>query len=263
MTKFRRNQIKSCAGFLLCLIAFGIGGQEILSRGVLGSPEKPTYWADLIKILIGSFCGAGLAFLSNSIYQASQKTTKNKAAGNLALATIGGQINDFLVLRKGFRETQKEILNAVPNAPRWLQGKPLHFHFGENLTFDFESLSFLFEEGGAHTFTLLRLAEQRYFDVSKILGMYSEAMNEMQIKLAAKGVQSEADFSIAEIENAMGPQLVSKISSFFDALEHRFENDLKDYEQAFVDLQKVLMDTFGRKGVVNIKLPPETQSTIA
>lgn len=215
-------------------------------------------WPEFFKIVLTTFIGTGLAFLSNSLYQNQKKASDNKIAGNLALVTLRDQINDFLVLRKSFGETKRLVLDQSRNAPKWLQGKPLHFYFSDRFKFDFASISFLLGRNRASVFDLLKLAEQRYYDIEKLAGTYSNAVEAMQGKLAELGLQNGQAFVTEVAAAAVGPDLVGKITTLFDALEHRFRNDLVDYEKAFTELRAAMLDEFGAKGVIDIVLPSQT-----
>ncbi len=230
-----------------------------MSLKELPSSPAPTQpgWPEFFRLVLTTFIGAGLAFLSNSLYQNQKETRDNKIAGNLALVTLRDQINDFWVLRKGFGETKDQVLAQSPNAPKWLQGKPIHFYFSDRFKFDFASISFLLGQERASVFALLKLAEQRYYDIEKLVGTYSDAVEAMQGKLAEHGLRDGRAFVMEEAAAAVGPDLVGKITTLFDALEHRFRNDLVDYEKAFTGLRAAMLDEFGAKGVIGIILPSQ------
>ena len=174
--------------------------------------------------------------------------------------TLRDQINDFLVLRKNFGETKHQVLAQSKNVPKWLQGRPLHFYFSDRLKFDFSAISFLLGRERAGVFELLKLAEQRYYDVEKLAGTYSDAVEAMQGKLAELGLKDGQDFILEEAASAVGRDLIGKITTLFDALELRFHDDLVDYEKAFSELRAAMIDEFGAKGVIDIVLLPQTSS---
>src|SRR4051812_11265051 len=55
---------------------------------------------DIAKTLVGVFIGAGLAFATNEMVQRRSRARDDKAAGNVALATIGRAYSDFLRVRQ-------------------------------------------------------------------------------------------------------------------------------------------------------------------
>ena len=57
-------------------------------------------------------------------------------------------------------------------------------------------------------------------------------------------------FVIGEVEEAIGHDLVGKVTSLIDALELRFSEDQKDYETTGKELGKAMVSSFGKKGVV-------------
>jgi hypothetical protein len=203
--------------------------------------------------MIGSFTGAGLAFASNIFFQQKDRNRRNKASGNLALSIIARQYNDFLILRKGFQAERDRVAKGSQNAPPWLQARPMHFYFNEGLKFNYESLTFLFENKTGELFSLLALVEQRYYDLATLEQSFTEAAVLLQEKLAAAGVREGQAFSLGPIEEAVGHDLLGKILSFLEALEKRFKEDEDDYQKAFTQLRNVMIDEFGENGIVMLE----------
>jgi hypothetical protein len=166
-------------------------------------------------------------------------------------------MSDFDTFSKGYAEVKAKVMADVPGAPPWLQAHPMHFYFGENLKFDYEALAFLFQEGGAANFGYLHLAEQRYHDLASIVKIHSEAVADVQKRLAEAGLTSKSEFLITDAAKAAGPELVAKVSSLFESLEHRFKSDRRDYERAFSEMQKTMRQIFGKKGVLSFESKSE------
>jgi len=59
--------------------------------------------ASWLKLVLGPFIGAGLAFLSARQLDAGRRHRERVAAANLALFALKQQYDDFLLYRKGFR----------------------------------------------------------------------------------------------------------------------------------------------------------------
>ncbi len=208
------------------------------------------FWLDMTKTLVGSFVGASLAFGSNLWFQNKERKRKYKAAGNLALATVVRQWNDFLVVRKGFMQTRQAIIEQNANAPIYLHAKPTHFYFSESLKFDYASLAFLFEHGRAELFTTLAIAEQRYYDLASVIKLYTAAAEIMQSKLASTDLSSNKEFSFADVESAIGPDLLYKLQDTVSGLFQRFEEDESSYITAISELRSAMVKVFGDSGII-------------
>jgi hypothetical protein len=209
------------------------------------------FWPDLTKTLVGSFVGASLAFASNLWFQNRERKREYKAAGNLALATAIRQWNDFLVVRKGFVQTRQALIEQNPNVPIYLQAKPTHFYFSENLKFDYASLAFLFEHGRAELFTTLAMAEQRYYDLASVIGLYTVAAENMQSKLAVKDFSGDKQYSLKDFESAIGPDLLHKLQDTVSGLFQRFDEDESSYTTAISELRSAMVKVFGDKGIIS------------
>ncbi|WP_194713884.1 hypothetical protein [Noviherbaspirillum soli] len=212
-------------------------------------PEN--FWPDLTKTLVGSFVGASLAFSSNLWFHHKDRKRKHKAAGNLALATAIRQWNDFLVIRKGFMQTKQAITEQNASVPIYLQAKPTHYYFSENLKFDYASLAFLFEHGRAELFTTLALAEQRYYDLASVIKLYTAAAETMQSRLASTDFSSDKEYNLSDVEFAIGPDLLCKLQDTVSGLFQRFDEDESSYTSAITDLRSAMVQVFGDKGIVS------------
>jgi len=130
----------------------------------------------------------------------------------------------------------------------------MHFYFSQSLKFNYDSLTFLFNTEEGALFSTLAIVEQRYYDLASLVTTFNGAAESLQEKLVAAGVKNGHDFVIGEVEEAIGHDLVGKVTSLIDALELRFSEDQKDYETTGKELGKAMVSSFGKKGVVKLEV---------
>lgn len=214
-----------------------------------------TFAVDVAKSLIGSFIGAGLAFALALWRDHILRLRDRRAAGNLAIATIARQYSDFLQVRTSINEHRQMVLQANPNVsvPPWMQMKPMHFLSSDNLKFNLESLTFLFEYKSATILERLINAELQYHDLAKLIHIHSETAEQMQQKLAAAGAPLNGEASIANLETVVGTALVAKLNSFVPAIFIHLERDEQKYLDAVSELRSLLVKIFGPKGIADVQ----------
>jgi hypothetical protein len=198
---------------------------------------------DIAKPLIGSFAGAGLAFLSNNWFQKKERHRRNKAAGYLALSVLERQYNDFLLVRKGFNEEKKRISEQIPNAPKWLI-RPVHYYFSDSLKFNYDSLTFLFDLEASDLFSKLSITEHHYYDLTKLTNSFNNAAEKCQEKMAVANIQEEQSVVLKSMESVIGNDLLGKTVSFLEGIDRRFDEDEKHYQDCIEKLKNLLASYF-------------------
>src|SRR5438270_6059908 len=81
------------------------------------------FFADILKTLIGSLVGAGLAFRYALRRDEAARLRDQRAAGNLALAILARQLSDFTVTKAGIVQHRASVLEVQPMSPLWMQLK--------------------------------------------------------------------------------------------------------------------------------------------
>lgn len=208
---------------------------------------------DIAKPLIGSFAGAGLAFLSNNWFQNKERQRRNKAAGYLALSVLTRQYNDFLLLRKGFYEEKQRVLKQLPAAPKWLQARPIHYYFSDGLKFNYESLTFLFESETGDLFSKLALVEQYHHDLAALTKSFNSYAEKLQEKMAAANIQDGQEFSLKLAESAIGHDLLGKTVTLLEGIDQHFQQDEHDYQDVIKNLQDIMLIRFKSKTAVEVR----------
>lgn len=228
---------------------------------ILHQPEPELHWLDITKTIIGSFAGATFAFMFAFWMHNRQRRRENKAAGNLAMATLARQLNDFIIYKRGIRESHQEMLKAHPKAPPWLQLKPIHYTFSGPLKFDIESLAFLFEKGNPAFLADIMIAEARYHDLLSSSEKLNLTLDEAQNKLAAGGLAANGVRRLNELEEILGPALVAKANAFVEGMLRTVAEDQDIYVKATKALRAKLIEYFGEgeTGIIMGQLPPEAE----
>jgi len=219
---------------------------------------------DIGKAIIGSFAGATFAFIFALRMYNRQLRRENKAAGNLAMATLRRQYNDFMVYGRGVKKTYDDMFRVEPHAPLWLLLKPHHYTFSGPLRFDIKSLTFLFEKGDVKFLQDLLLAEARYHDLMSSADKLNQTLDEAQQVLAAAGIGAQGAHRIGELENIVGPALVGRANSFVESMLRTVEEDKGVYSEATESLRAKLVEYFGadEKGILLAQAPGQPEAGV-
>jgi hypothetical protein len=232
-------------------IAQSIGAVYMYLAGTL----SPVFVSDVVKTLLGSFAGAGLAFFF--ALQKDQRSTlrEHKAAGNMATLTLGRLGNDFLQVRTYLVEYQRYINKQQPNSPLWMQLKAMHFNFAA-VRFDLPSLVYLMEQkGGAEVVEQLITVEMKCHDFFRQLEEHQAANYELQKKLSDSGLDPYVGAPIREINKAAGFALIAKVESFVKGINDHLQYTEPAIRQAAVALPQLMVRTFRDKGTIKLELP--------
>lgn len=198
---------------------------------------------DMVKLFVGSFAGAGFAFLVARLNDARKLRRENVAAGNLALLTLRDQINDYLDFRKRFRH---DVANPArgPAAPVYMLVQPTFQAYAES-AIDFPALSFLMERR-KHIPKLnsLVFSAKLYRNLVKLDGLRNETVLELQGKLAEVEYTNPAR-TVKDIKRIVGPLLIANATSAIVGLALHARDDEKVYRQAVSELREALIDTLG------------------
>ncbi len=221
----------------------------------VASKLTPTFVSDVVKTLIGSFVGAGLAF-----YFALRKDDRNtvrdhKAAGNMATLTLAQLANDFLQARTYLVEYQNYFDSLQPHSPLWMKVKALHFTFAD-VKFDLPSLVFLLEhEDGAAVIEKLITAQMKCHDFFKQLEAHREANWELQVKLSDSDIDPSKGAPIEQLNKVGGFALVAKVESFVGGINDHLQHTEPALRAAAVAMPALMVRIFGDKGTIKVELP--------
>jgi hypothetical protein len=179
----------------------------------------------LLTSITGTFVGAGLAFMAHRSHERNKLDRENIAAGRVALLTMSGWINDFVVYRAGVIGTFARKNNGNPMLPPWHFAHPHAYHFDDSLKIDFKALAFLYEgKSYPEMYGRTRLAETAYFDLkARNSDMLATALALQQ--LMAKHFGSAPVHDLREVEQEAGPELIARASDQTVAIVARLGAD--------------------------------------
>jgi hypothetical protein len=218
------------------------------------------FLADVFTIFIGSFLGAGLAIFFATRKQDTIRRRDQKAAGNLAIATLARLANDFALARAVILNYRELILREQPRLPLWMHIKPAHFSHATALRFDLPSLIFLFEyEGGSHLVQKLITAESAYHEFFGQLRAYSGIAEAIREKFSTAEVNPMDDARVRELADAAGPANVARAEELTHAILAHVERSERVFRELSVSLPGLLSRKFGKKGIGTIEIPTYTQ----
>jgi hypothetical protein len=220
--------------------------------------HRDTGDARLFTTLLGSFLGAGLAFLSNHVLQRRKQVAEESAATALALFTIKAQLDEFTMYRRVMRRDLHRAARMLPNAPDWILPRPIGFEFSESNAFDFKSLSFLLASRNKETLEIGRLAfsrlqalEKTYEDMRRRHADLHESAKELQQAISKAHQARENDEVLySEMEGLLGVELVSRTASQLRAVCVRLEFDELRYINTHGLLNRLVGKIFGAKAML-------------
>jgi len=204
------------------------------------------FWLDVAKTFFGALLGAGLAFASNLYIQWRIRRDERVRAGNVALAILVGQLNDFLSVRKALLAQRERALKQQPNCPLWLQFLPIRYVFGES-QLDVNSLAFLFDATSAAAMQKLLHVQNLHRTLRQIVADHSDVRKLIQERSAELGIKDPILQS--DLEGKIGPHLIARANSAGKILLEMFETDETEYEAAFSMLRAGLIRKLGKRFV--------------
>jgi hypothetical protein len=227
---------------------------------LISSSLPPGYLAEITKIAIGSFVGAGLAILLAWLRHNALRRRERKAAGNLAIATLDRLANDFALARAVILNYREFILREQPRLPPWMHIKPAHFSHASMLHFDRSSLAFLLDgERGVQMMKTLIAAESAYHDFFGLLRDYVAVAEAIREKLALAGLDPMDAAQARDFTDVAGPAVVAKAERLAHAILAHVERSETAFREAAIALPAVLGSRLGKKGVARIEVPTYSQ----
>jgi hypothetical protein len=216
-------------------------------------PGTKNDWLEIFRTLIGAFAGAGAAFGANAWLQSHARRREEKASGNYAMATLTRQFNGFLQIRLTSYGEIEHAREHYAGAPAWLFVRPVFHRLRDDLHFDFQSLTFLFDRSiDLEAFTSLHEAEQAYMGLIATLDRFNEAAVIRQRKMEELGMEPGSPTTVPELAEKLGPQLVGELGSLHGALVGMCEEGESKYLRASKLLHAALVARFGDSGLIRI-----------
>ena len=195
---------------------------------------------EIIKQIIATATGAGLAFWSNHILEMRRQDRKDLTAGNTALLILGRQYGDFLIAKKAILEEAE----SFKSFPSWLRLQPTMFEFNNSLRFDIEALSFLVNTESDVLNAIVDI-ENEYLETGKMLFEHSKAADERHKVIAEAGLANSEMADLQKLEAAVSDELKGKLKSLYEALvERRLKLHEDKYRRAGEDLRVALCKKF-------------------
>lgn len=235
---------------------------EQIHQGALGflAHIPPGYVQDIVKIAIGAFIGAGLALLIVSLRRNAARRREQRAAGNLAIATLDRIANDFALARAVILDYREFILREQPRLPHWMHVKPAHFSHGATLRLELPSLAFVLdEERGVRMIRTLIAAEAVYHDFFGLLRDYAAVAEVIREKLTLAGIDPMDAGRAREFAEAAGPAALARAERLSHAILAHVERSESAFREAAVALPAVLGTRLGKRGIARIEVPTYSQ----
>jgi len=160
-----------------------------------------------IMTLLAVFLGAMIAFALQVYTQKRQEKAAALMSTHRILFFLLQQVNTIALIKRDF------IIPHISNPVRFLSIPAVHEFDPTKELFDINTLSYLLESTESRSFLYnLYLAQENYIEALKAFNTRSLIhRNEVQPMLAKAGLVSGHEYSLTEIENALGPFTYSSI----------------------------------------------------
>ncbi|MFM0619782.1 hypothetical protein PQR37_37625 [Paraburkholderia nemoris] len=202
--------------------------------------QKDTPMA-IFSTLVGSFAGAGLAFVSNRYADHVERKRANLAAGNMAISILSRQYGDFVI----FRANLQAEATAKNKYPDWLQFSPSFLSFSEWLVIDMKSLTFLLQYGEHDLFAKLLDVQARYDDLRRLMAINNDACVARDDMIMKAGLADADPFADQHrFEAAVDVTLKAKLTGLNTALRQRAKNELVNYQTTGQMLWDLMLSSY-------------------
>jgi hypothetical protein len=193
---------------------------------------------DALRLVLGTFFGAGLAFLASQYLDSKRRRLENIAAGNMALITVVRQLREFRQFREQFFSDVNSPIRQS-NTPLYLMVRPSLQVYLDN-EIDVSSLVFLLQKKGASdAINAMENANLTYASLVKADTFRNETIVSLQERLADAQAAGTVT-SDAEIRKAIGPFLTATAEGVITILAHHATQDEAIYQTAFIEVRKRL-----------------------
>lgn len=160
-----------------------------------------TSYVPALATLVAAFYGAKYAFQFQKDKAKEDERRLNVVNGNSVIFTMMRMITTL-------RNVQKQIIEPARSHPaRFLQMRPTQY-LGDDIKLNIESLYFLLETDERNILGEVVIEEQRYLSAVQSINERSRIhREEVQPVLERAGVIEGGDYSLRQIENALGGRL--------------------------------------------------------
>lgn len=160
-----------------------------------------TSYVPALATLVAAFYGAKYAFQFQKDKAKEDERRLNVVNGNSVIFTMMRMITTL-------RNVQKQIIEPARSQPaRFLQMRPTQY-LGDDIKLNIESLYFLLETDERNILGEVVIEEQRYLSAVQSINERSRIhREEVQPVLERAGVIEGGDYSLRQIENALGERL--------------------------------------------------------
>ena len=213
------------------------------------------FWFDVLKALVGTAVGAGLAFASNFLILHLQRQQDRYAAAVTAMELLRTQVEDYLNFREEFLHElgERRQPGESDGVPEWAVARPTAFYFFDSLTFDYPSLAFLLNHGNHDALARLRCAERRYHELANLSREYNSVAQRKHERMPARFRPGEPN--VADLESVTGPEIVGRLESMISAIRRHLESDEMDYLAAKTVLRDTTAEAFPKRPKLSLKQP--------
>ena len=202
------------AASVLLLLTFGIHMSTGLFQGIWKSIKSVSADAVMnsVMTLLAVFLGAMLAFAIQLHTQKRQEKTAALMSTHRILFFLLQQANTVALIQRDF------IKPHLSNTMRFLSIPAIHEFNPSKELFDINTLSFLLESNESRGFLYsLYMAQESYVEALKAFNERSRIhRHEVQPLLAQAGLVSGREYSLEQIQEALGPFVFSSIVNTTD-----------------------------------------------
>jgi hypothetical protein len=175
-----------------------------------------TSYVPVLATLVAAFLGAKYAFQFQKDKEKEESQKRNVINGNSVIFNI-------MRMTTTLKNIQKQIIDPARDLPlRFIQMQPNLVSITDEIKLNIETLYFLLETEERNILSELVTEEARYWSAIHALSERSRIhLNEVQPLLERAGIVEGGEYSIGQIEQALGNRLFVTIQrSTEDAIKH-------------------------------------------
>ncbi|MFH1235844.1 MAG: hypothetical protein V1685_02810 [Parcubacteria group bacterium] len=203
--------------------------------------------------VLATFFGASAAFYLERRTKKKENKQASLASANRSLFILSRQ---FGILN----QVRNQVINPVRDDPgAWINMPAVLPKTHDDLRYDIGSLQFLLESEEPNLLTELLMEEDRFFEAMKTINERSKKhSNELQPKLAALGIKEDTYCPAAELEKALGIDLIGSMKTLTKALTEHVDEGIDGLKAIHEKLICTFTKLFPDERILKVKFPEKS-----
>lgn len=208
-----------------------------------------TSYVPALATLVAAFYGAKYAFQFQKDKEKEDNKRRNVVNGNSAIFNMMRMTNTL-------RTVQRQIIDPARDRPvRFLQMQPTLHLINDDIKLNIETLYFLLETEARNLLGELVTEEARYQSALDAINERSRLhREEVQPVLERAGIVQGGDYSLAQIENALGNRLYTTIQQATEQAIDHVDSTVVSLKQVSDKLTASLKKQFPNETIISFEI---------